>query len=184
MDRTYEELIKNRSNLINDQDKFKYQKAFEYKPSCKENTFSKQAISGIHSKNLLNQVFFSNSNLQKIQNLIRFNVYKMTNGEFKIDEQDETQLQIVMRSIYLQYGRNLDENISEQISQLNNIVVDELVPKIISNIKQYIQYLKDKAEPYKLLDRPKNLSNAGLKSLRIDTALGFGDEKKSDIIDI
>ena len=82
-----------------------------------------------------------------------------------------------MRSVYLQYGRNLNTNIPKQINQLNNIVADELSPRILSNIKQYVKYLKDISEPYKVIDRPKNMSNAGLKSLRIDTALGFGNEK-------
>lgn len=176
MDRTYDELWNDRSKLVTDKP-YKYQKAFEgCKP--KENTFSNNAIKGIHSKNLLNQVFFSESNLQKIQNLIRYNVYKLSKNQFKIGEQDKTQIQIVMRSVYLQYGRNLNKDIAEQINQLNNIVADELSPKIISNVKQYAKYLKDIAEPYQLLDRPKNMSNTGLKSLRIDTALGFGNEKK------
>ena len=176
MDRTYDDIWNERSKLVTDKT-YKYQKTFN-KGISKENTFAKNAIAGIHSKNLLNQVFFSDSNLQKIQNLIRYNVFKMSNGEFKIGEQDYTQIQIVMRSIYLQYGRNLNENISEQVGQLNNIVADEIVPKVISNIKQYSKYLVDIAEPYKLIDRPKNMSNAGLKSLRIDTALGFGDEQQ------
>lgn len=177
MNRTYDDLWDDRSKLITNKT-YSYQKTFNKSKKSNENTFAKSAIKGIHSKNLLNQVFFSESNLKKIQNLIRFNVYKLSNKEFLIDEQDYTQLQIVMRSIYFQYGRNLNNNISEQILQLNNIVADELVPKIISNIKQYAQYLKDIAEPYKLIDRPQNVSNAGLKSLRIDTALGFGDNKK------
>ena len=177
MDRTYDDIWNERSKLVTDKP-YKYQKTFD-KGQSKENTFAKNAIAGIHSKNLLNQVFFSDSNLQKIQNLIRYNVFKMSNGEFKIGEQDYTQIQIVMRSVYLQYGRNLNKNISGQVAQLNNIVADEIVPKIISNIKQYSKYLKDIAEPYQLIDRPKNMSNAGLKSLRLDTALGFGEEKKN-----
>lgn len=180
MNRSYDQLWDERSKLVTDKT-YGYQKAFD--PTCKpvENTFSKNAIKGIHSKNLLNQVFFSESNLQKIQNLIRYNVYKLSNNEFKIGEQDYTQIQIVMRSVYLQYGRNLNTDISGQIQQLNNIVADELAPKIVSNIKQYVKYLKDIAEPYKLIERPQNMSNAGLKSLRIDTALGFGNEDKSDL---
>lgn len=175
MDRTYDDLWNDRSKLASNK-VYKYQKAFEgCKP--KENTFAKNAIKGIHEKNLLNQVFFSESNLQKIQNLVRFNVYKLSNSQFKIAEQDYTQIQIVMRSVYLQYGRNLNTDIAGQIKQLNNIVADELAPKIISNIKQYTKYLKDIAEPYTLMDRPQNMSNAGLKSLRMDTALGFGNEE-------
>ena len=99
----------------------------------------------------------------------------MSKDQFTISEQDDTQLQIVMRSIYLQYSRNLDTDIPNQISELNKIVADYLVPKIISNIKQYLKYLKDKNGTYEVMEHPKNVSNAGLKSLRIDTAMGFGN---------
>lgn len=176
MDRTYDDILNDRSKLATDK-VYKYKKTFE---TCKpkENTFAKSAIKGIHSKNLLNQIYFSESNLQKIQNLIRYNVYKLSKNEFKIGLQDKTQLQIVMRSIYLQYSRNLNADIPSQVLQLNNIVADELAPKIISNIKQYVKYLKDIDEPYQLLDRPKNMSSAGLKTLRMDSALGFGNETK------
>lgn len=177
MDRTYDDLWNDRSKLSSNKN-YKYQKAFETCKPTKENDFAKSAIKGIHTKNLLNQVYFSESNVEKIQNLIRYNVYKLSNKEFKIGKQDKTQIQIVMRSVYLQYGRNLNDDISKQIKQLNNIVADELAPKIISNIKQYVKYLKDIAEPYQIMDRPKNMSSAGLKSLRIDTALGFGNEEK------
>lgn len=177
MDRTYDDLVNERKNLITNKT-HSYQKTFKMCPPKVENVFSKNAIKGIHTKNLLNQVYFSEANIKRIQNLIRYNVYKLSKKEFKIGLQDKTQLQIVMRSIYFQYGRNLDTNISEQIKQLNNIVTNKIVPKIISNIKQYVKYLKDISEPYYIMERPKNMNVTGLKSVRLDTALGFGDEKK------
>lgn len=172
MDKTYQQLTDERAVVIGEK-QYGYQNA--YKKKCDDDTFRSSAIKGIHSKNLLNQIYFSDANLQKIQNLIRFNVYKISKKQFTIAEQDKTQLQIVMRSIYLQYSRNLDNNIPEQISQLNKIIADYLVPKIISNIKQYLKYLQDKNGTYQVMEHPKNVSNAGLKSLRVDTALGFGN---------
>jgi hypothetical protein len=172
MDKTYQQLTDERAVVIGDK-QFGYQNA--YKNKSQDDTFRSNAIKGIHNKNLLNQIYFSDENLQKIQNLIRYNVYQISKKQFTIGEQDKTQLQIVMRSIYLQYSRNLNNNIPEQISQLNKIITDYLVPKIISNIKQYLKYLEDKNGTYQVMDHPKNVSNAGLKSLRVDTALGFGN---------
>ena len=97
----------------------------------------------------------------------------MSNHIYTIDEQDPVELSIIMRSLYLQYSKNMDNEITKQISELNTIVTDEIVPNILSNIQQFIIYLRDKQKPYRLIPRAKNVSSAGLKSLRIDTALGF-----------
>ena len=48
-----------------------------------------------------------------------------------------------MRSIYFQYGQNLNCMITEQIKKLNEIVVNECVPKILSEVEQFLHYKKD-----------------------------------------
>ena len=45
-----------------------------------------------------------------------------------------------MRSIYLQYAKHLPNNIEQQIRDLNDLVVKEAVPDIITNVKQYLGY--------------------------------------------
>ena len=170
MDRTYQQLSDERAVVIGDK-QYGYQNA--YKKKCDDDSFRNNAIKGIYSKNMLNQIYFSDANVQKIQNLIRYDVYNMSKKQFTISEQDKTQLQIVMRSIYLQYSRNLDTDIPKQVSELNKMISDYLVPKIISNIKQYLKYLQDKNGTYTVMEHPKNVSSAGLKSLRIDSAMGL-----------
>jgi len=172
MDRTFQQLSDERSVVIGEK-QFSYKNAYNIK--CEDDSFRNNAIKGIHTKNILNQIYFSDSNVQKIQNQIRFDVYIISKKEFTISEQDKTQLQIVMRSIYLQYSRNLDTDIKNQITELNKMISDYLVPKIISNIKQYLKYLQDKNGTYTVMEHPKNVSNAGTKSLRIDSAMGFGN---------
>ena len=44
-----------------------------------------------------------------------------------------------MRAIFLQYAR-YSGNLVEQVQQLDKMVIEETVPKIISNIKQYMGY--------------------------------------------
>ena len=134
------------------------------------------ALTGIHEKSLLSHLFFSPQNVQTIQNMIRYNIHKISKGKYTIDEQDPLELQIIMRSIYLQYSRNNYQDIKEQIQRLNEIIIEEITPKILANIQQYLTYLKDRSKPFYgngPIERPVNVSSAGLKSMRIDTALGF-----------
>ena len=117
------------------------------------------------SSNLLNKTFFSSENIEIIQNNIRHSVWSKSNHKFVIAPQSETQIEIIMRSIYLQYSKNLSYNIKEQIEELNNLVLTECVPNIMSNIKQYIGYKQDLNSGPTFMDHPKNVSSAGSKSL-------------------
>ena len=61
--------------------------------------------------------FFSKENINIIQTLIRKGVYQKSNNTHIISNQDEQELIIIMRSIYLQYGKNLPNNIYDQINE-------------------------------------------------------------------
>ena len=117
------------------------------------------------SDNILNRTFFSKRNIAIIQNAIRHNVWKNSSQGFVIANQSETQLQIVMRSIYLQYAKNLPDNIAEQVAELNQRVINHAVPNIISNIKQHLHYKKDIQTGPVYMDHPQNVSSAGSKTL-------------------
>lgn len=137
---------------------------------------SEAAITGIHEKTILNQLFFSPDNFKNVQNMIRYKIYEISDKKYIIGKQDPMELQIIMRSLYLQYSRNNYTNVKEQIKRLNEIVVEEVTPKILAKIQQFLIYLRDRSKPYNgqgPIERPINVSNAGLKSLRIDTAIGF-----------
>ena len=110
--------------------------------------------------------FFSKQNMDIIQNLIRCRVYKESNNKHIIGRQSDLQLKIIMRSIYFQYAKNNPNNIKEQITVLNNKIIDYSVKEIISNIKQYLSYKKAVSTIPEPLDRPKNLNSAGTKSLQ------------------
>ena len=57
------------------------------------------------------------------------------------------------------------EILKDQVLELNNIVTDDIVPNVISEINAYTGYLKRAFEPRQILDHPENVSNAGLKTL-------------------
>jgi hypothetical protein len=172
--RSYEELWGERSVRIDDKVYDRHRMNRSEGPNY---NLRNVAIQGIHTKNLLNQVFFSPQNVANIQKKIRFQVWKQSKGAYTIDDQDETELSVIMRSMYLQYSKNQDDNIREQVQELNNIVIEEIVPELLSRVKSYQIYLKDRSEPWRVFDRQGISTNtAGTKSLEISTALGFRKE--------
>jgi hypothetical protein len=70
-----------------------------------------------------------------------------------------------MRSLYLQYSKNLEYNIPGQIRDLNKLVIDWCVPRIMSEIGMYQYYLKDISSLPVPLSHPMSQSSAGTKSL-------------------
>ena len=93
--------------------------------------------------NLLKKVFFSNKNFDIINKNIVLTVWKKTNKQIKIGLQSKNRLNIAMEYVFLYFSKNLTTNIKHQIIELNNKVVCSVVPDILSNIKQKIDYLKD-----------------------------------------
>ena len=123
-------------------------------------------LRGNWMENKLSTLFFSPENTKILQNAIRKTVYDRS-GEKKwvIDEQSADELQIVMRSLFLQYAKNLDYDIPGQIRELNNLVIDWCVPRIMSEIGMYEYYLNDISKLPVPLEQPAYVSNAGTKSL-------------------
>lgn len=119
-------------------------------------------IRGNWEPNPLNQTFFSPANVQIVQNLIRKRVYD--ESKQIIDPQSTDEMLIVMRSIYLSYGRNEPQKIREQIEELNARVADWAVPRIVSEISMYLTYRKDASTMPVPLSHPVNISSAGTKS--------------------
>lgn len=121
------------------------------------------------------KLFFSDENIARIQKKIKQQVYNDSKGQYKLDvDQNERDLFIVMRSIYLDNAKNLNKAIVRQVKMLNEIVVRTVMPDIMTNIKQYYGYLKDINTPLKPLMRPMNVNNAGRRTLpSMTTVWGF-----------
>ena len=91
----------------------------------------------------LSIAYFSQENIQIIQNGIRAGVYHKSNGQYLIGQQDCDTLKIIMRSIFLQYSANLPTNIAGQIKELNKMVLEFSIPSVFGEAKGYIKYLYD-----------------------------------------
>lgn len=126
------------------------------------------AIRGNVEATPLNRAYFSPANVQIIQNKIRREVYDRSGGEFLIDPQSVDQLMMVMRAIYLQYCRNMPTQIPEQIEELNQMVADWCVPKILAECSMHKTYLRDIQSLPVPMEHPVKMSMAGTKSATFD----------------
>ena len=72
-----------------------------------------------------------------------------------------------MRSIYLQYSKNLPYNIKEQIKELNTMILDYCIPNILTEVEQYLSYKVNVSTLPKPMARPESLSSAGTKTLML-----------------
>ena len=124
-------------------------------------------ISNIITPNKLTYAYFNVNNMNYIHNEIIKRIKKLSNGQYNISKQSDTQLEIIMRSYYLQYGKNLDYNIEQQVNELNEMVIKECISIIIPNVQQYLTYLKDITNPIPVMPLPINPSNAGNKPIDV-----------------
>jgi len=101
----------------------------------------RNATEGLWNSTDLSRAFFSLENIQIIQNGIRAGVYNRSNGQYTIGQQDCDSLKIVMRSVFLQYSANQPDNITQQIIDLNKIVLEYCIQQVYSEAQGYIRYV-------------------------------------------
>ena len=98
---------------------------------------------GLWTDTQLSQAFFSQQNIQQLQNGIRAGVYHKSNGQYTIGPQDCDSLKIVMRSVYLQNAANQPNNITQQVAELNKIVLNYCIQQVYSEAQGYLKYIDD-----------------------------------------
>ena len=125
------------------------------------------AMTGNWKSTLLSKAFFSRENITILQNGIRAGVYKCSNGRFNVAPQDETNLKIVMRSIFLQNAKNNENDITGQIKTLNNLVLDYCVKNVFGGATSYIKYRNDVSTLAVPEARPVYVNNKGDKQLEL-----------------
>jgi len=104
-------------------------------------TNSTDATKGIIEETNVTRILFSRQNIDAIQDYIRYSVFRRTNE--KISRQDENELFIIMRSIALQFGNFIVSDPVSEVKRLNERIINRCVDKIVTNYRQYLQYLND-----------------------------------------
>ena len=103
---------------------------------------------GLWDNTALSNTFFSGNNITIIQNGIRAGVYKKSNNQYIISDQDGDTLKIIMRSIFLQHAANQPDDVRGQVEQLNKIVLDYTIPQVYAEAIGYYKYLSDAGTMY------------------------------------
>jgi hypothetical protein len=114
----------------------------------------------------LSEAFFTPRNAAVLQESIRREVFVRSGPKkYAIDDQDIDELKMIMRAMYLQYAKNNDFDIEGQVRELNRMIVDWAVPRILSEIDQYMYYLDDISHLPVPMPQPMSMSSAGTRSL-------------------
>lgn len=121
----------------------------------------RDAMTGNWMNTPLSLAYFSSENINILQNNIRKGVFDKSNGEFIIGIQDEDELKIIMRSVFLQNSLNLETNIREQLRDLNTLVESYAIDQVYKEAISYLKYKRDASNMYALLALPSNSSTRG-----------------------
>lgn len=116
----------------------------------------RDALTGEWENNVLAQVYFSKENMQIIQNALRAGVYNMSNQKYMIPNQNVDTLKIIMRSIYMQYAKHYATNITKQVEELNQHVLDYAVPSVYNEAHAYMKYMQDQSSLVVPLELPQH----------------------------
>jgi len=132
-------------------------------------TFYAEAVQGHFTPNEVSNLFFSCNNIDVLQDGLRYKIYQLSNGKHVIGRQSDQDLKIIMRSIYLQYSKNLSNDVVGQVRELNGLVLDWAVKEVFSNVKQYDKYVIDVSTLPTPMARSPLMTSKGSKTLERKT---------------
>lgn len=127
-------------------------------------TNRRDLIGHIHSSTPLNELFFSDGNIETIQKGIQEQVYAMSGNKYQIGPQDVQQVKLIMRSYYLMYSQNNASRIAEELSDLNGRVIGYAAAKVYSEVDFHQFYLKDLQEFAAPIANPMNVGVYGTRT--------------------
>jgi Family of unknown function (DUF5761) len=140
------EYYNGRVNVLNDPSDPNAQfKMFEKVAVRNKATEYRDALNGWWEHSQLSELFFSKENIQIIQNGLRAGVYQMSNKQIVVAPQNLDNLKIIMRTIYLDKAKHLNDQITQQIEELNWHVLDYCVPFVYKEAVAYLNYLRDQS---------------------------------------
>jgi hypothetical protein len=126
---------------------------------------------GLWDETYLSSAFFSQQNIQILQNGIRAGVFHRSNGQYVIGPQDCDSLKIIMRSVYLQYSANQPKNITQQVEELNKIVLNYCIQQVYGEAQGYLKYIDDASTLVVPIAHPV-MSNNTDRTLELKTWFG------------
>ena len=128
---------------------------------------------------LLFCLFFSMDNCATLQKMIRFSVNKWSG--YHVGEQSMLELCRIMENVFVGKAMHIDEfnapskmvlkHLRNEVGRLNELVINEVVPIVINNLEQHMEYLKRVDNPVSAtsLQRPLDTKITGTMSYRSPT---------------
>jgi hypothetical protein len=143
-----------RINLVTQPDTdilFKMQEVVDY-----ENKVSPfpEAIKGDLECNILAKVFFSQENIQYLQDKMRVGVLEMSKNTIAVPEQNVNNLKIIMRKVYFQYANHRDDTKSE-ITKLDELILKSIIPEVYNAAVSYKKFQRDVSKLPTPMERAK-----------------------------
>jgi hypothetical protein len=131
-----------------------------------ESSIQKSLLKSVYTPTPLGELFFCPDNIRRLQNKIKKSIFIESKGKYKLDtDQNESDLLIVMRAVYIQDSYNSPYRIVHQVKELNKKVINRILSEMISNIKQNEEYISSIDRPIDPIPLPVNVSRAGRLSL-------------------
>lgn len=129
-----------------------------------------EGLKGIQTDTPLARAFFSPRNIATIQSTIRYQVWIQSQKQHVIGNQNEHEIKVVMRSIYLQNAKHLPYDYAGQVRALNKLVYEFCVKGIIVQLKQYVAYSQHISENHSrhIIDHSLNTSIRGSRQLEMN----------------
>jgi hypothetical protein len=114
------------------------------------------ALNGVWERSVHSDLFFSAKNTQTIQNAIRAQVYAKSGNKFVLAQPDPDNLQIIMRSFFLQYAQFDPSRVTAELQMINDLVIEFCVHQLYGSAVSHIRYLEDQSSLVQPLERPLN----------------------------
>jgi hypothetical protein len=117
----------------------------------------REPLSGVWEDSTLSRVFFSQGNVQILQNGLRAGVYKKSGDRnIVLPPQDIDVLKSMMRDYFIQYAAFGATDITKQVETINNLILEHIVPMLYSETIGYLKYLEDQSRLVVPLELPQH----------------------------
>ena len=133
-----------------------------------KNSYVGKALTNFRIQNSpIIELFFADSNIDVVQKKLARDVYRETGQS--ISRQSCSEIFIVMSYVFANNAKHYTNPtyIHKHVQLMNELVLGELVPMVSSNVKQYVQYIKDISTLPVPIDHGQSTSIKGNNSLKL-----------------
>ena len=136
-----EDLIKNRIKI------------FERVEVKNKYTDYRDALYNIQEETKLSLMYFSAKNIKYIQNTLKNEIFKRSNGMYKLLPQNEDDLKMIMRKFFILYAFYEKDNEVNELNRINSILLNYLIPRLMNDSESYYKYIIDQSTLVMPFDR-------------------------------